>query len=322
MSGGVDSSATALLLQQQGYEVLGITLNLCNNDAPEKAKAVADQLSTEHHTIDCSNEFENKVIKYFAESYIKGETPNPCVKCNQLFKFGILLDEAKKVGAKVATGHYAVIKNNRIYKPKDETKDQTYFLAMLTGEQVENIVFPLGNYTKKEVKNIALENNLATAESKESQDICFIPGGDYKPIVKSIYPKTNSGNIISVEGEVVGRHDGIINYTVGQRRGLGVSAPNPLYVVEIRDDDIIVGEREHLFSKEVHLRDFNFISERLEEGSEIEIKCRYTQKPVKAFFKSETLIIAEEPIFGIAKGQICAVYQGEWLIGGGWIINN
>jgi len=318
MSGGVDSSAVALLLQQQGYEVIGITLNLCGNDASHKAKLVADQLGIEHYTIDCANEFHNKIIKYFADSYIKGETPIPCIKCNQLFKFGLLLDEAKKLDAKLATGHYAIIKDGKIYKPKDENKDQTYFLCMLTPNQIENILFPLGDYTKTQVREIARNSSIITAESKDSQDICFIPDGNYKDIIKNIHPEINEGNIISINGEILGKHSGIINYTIGQRKGLGISAPNPLYVVEIKNNDVIVGERERLFSNEVYIKDFNFIT-KINVGEEIEIKCRSTQKAVKAIFKSDNLIISKEHVFGIAKGQACAVYKDDCLVGGGWI---
>ena len=325
MSGGVDSSTTVILMQKEGYEVIGITLNLCGNDAVKQAKAVADELGIKHYTIDANDAFQTEVINYFAKSYVEGETPIPCIKCNQYFKFGVLLDKAKELGADfVATGHYSIIKNGRIYRGHDTKRDQSYFLCMLTSDQIRHIKFPLGEYTKDEVREIARQHGIRSSDTPDSQDVCFVEDGNYQEIVRGLYPDCEKkGDIISVDGRILGKHNGIINYTIGQRKGLGISSPTPLYVAEIlpKTNEIIVGEREDLFSNEVFIRDVNLLTDNIDDV--VEIKCRSTQPPVKAMLhgvEDGLLVSPIEPIFGIAKGQACAIYRGDELIGGGWIV--
>ena len=268
MSGGVDSSVAAFLLKEQGYEVVGLTMCLgiqdtdddsgircCGAQAIEDARKVCRQLGVMHHVLDFSKEMEHDVIDNFIEEYLNGRTPNPCVCCNKYLKFGKLLDYAKNIGFDfLATGHYANINQEEgkyfLYRAEDRLKDQTYFLYCIHKNDLDKILFPLGKYTKKEVRGIALKNKLPVFSKPESQDICFVPDCDYKQFIYKRKGSSSKGDIVDKQGKVLGEHKGIINYTLGQRSGLGISSMNPLYVIALDSDknQVVVGQREDLKS--------------------------------------------------------------------------
>lgn len=249
MSGGVDSSVSAILLQKAGYEVIGCTMKLWEakekeeNKSIEDAKKLCKKLGIQHYTIDCKKDFTNKVINNFTEEYQNARTPNPCIQCNKYLKFGRFYQKAKELECKyIATGHYACIeysekyKQNVLKKSKEEKKDQTYFLYTIQKELLNQIIFPLQNYTsKQEIREVAEKNNLEVAEKKDSQEICFIPNNNYQEFLeKNLKEKSKKGNIVLKTGEILGRHTGTINYTIGQRKGIGISYPKPLYVIRIK----------------------------------------------------------------------------------------
>lgn len=339
MSGGVDSSAVAALLLGQGYDVFGVTLLLCAADCSSQHDAVkvAEKLGIEHRFIDCRDQFARQVIDAFADSYLRGETPIPCAVCNKRIKFGRLLDEARAMGADaLATGHYARLEaregRTRLLRAADAERDQSYFLFLAAQEQLDFLRFPLGGVvSKSETRAIAEKFGLPVASKPDSQDICFVPDGDYAGLVRSLRPGAiEAGDIVHEQGHVLGRHDGIIDYTVGQRRGLNFNRAgdhnSPLYVLRIDAEkrQVVVGERAALAQKEVVLRDMNWLGERVPEGGiRVGVKLRSAQPPLAAVFfmrgDGRGLVALDEPAFGVAPGQAGVIYDGDVVLGGGWI---
>jgi len=350
MSGGVDSSTVAAMMKNEGYNVIGITLKLYN-DSKETAKSkqccagqdimdakrVADKLKIEHKILYYQDKFKEGVINNFIDSYLNGETPIPCIQCNQTVKFTDLFQEAKNLNADaLVTGHYvkSITEDNNtdLYRGADLNRDQSYFLFNTTKEQLNFLRFPLGNLLKDETRKIARELDLNVAEKPDSQDICFVPNGDYASVIEKFRPNSfNKGNIKSMAGKVIGVHDGIINYTIGQRKGIKISDKNPLYVVKIIADtnEIIVGEREYLIKTEINLKDLNIITnDKKDFAKELFVKVRSTGKLIKAKINikdnnAHVNLLEEE--LGIAPGQACVFYSkndlGYKVLGGGWIKN-
>ena len=348
MSGGVDSSTVAAMMKNEGYKVIGITLKLYNDSketAQSKqccagqdimdAKRVADKLKIEHKILYYQNKFKEGVIDTFIDSYLNGETPIPCVQCNQTVKFTDLFEEAKNLKADaLVTGHYVKSitegNNTEMYRGVDSNRDQSYFLFNTTKEQLNFLRFPLGNLLKDETRDIARKLDLNVAEKPDSQDICFVPNGDYASVIEKFRPNSfNKGNIKNMEGEVIGVHNGIINYTIGQRKGIKISDKNPLYVVKIIADknEIIVGSKENLIKTKIDLKDLNIITNNKEDfKKELFVKVRSTGKLIKAkidiqeTFANVNLLEEEQ---GIAPGQACVFYSknnlGYKVLGGGWI---
>jgi len=338
MSGGVDSSVTAGLLREEGYKVAGVTLKLFEHEnaykAIKDAKAIADLLKIEHHVLNCEDSFKENVIDNFINTYLKGETPLPCARCNKKIKFGELLNFARESGADcMATGHYVqrIINENgkaEIHRAEDHIRDQSYFLFNLTQEQIDFSYFPIGNISKAVTREHAkrLGLGLEMASKPDSQDICFITGGDYAAYLKQNYPDLiKPGKIIHTDGTVLGKHNGIVNYTIGQRRGLGIGGGhnqnnNPFFVVDINveKNEVIVGDYALLARNKVYIRETNWLVEIPETGLAATLRLRSSQKPqVATVFKDH--VILQEPSFGVASGQACVCYLGEHLIGGGWI---
>ncbi len=348
MSGGVDSSVSAILLQKQGYEVIGCTMELwkpedgkeestcCGNTAIYDAKRVCDLLGIPHYTINCKSEFKEKVVDNFIQEYEKARTPNPCIECNKYLKFGSFYQKAKELECNyIATGHYASIEFSKNYnqyvlkKCKEEKKDQTYFLYTIPKEILGNIIFPLQNYTnKEEIRKIALENNLNVAHKKDSQEICFIPDNDYQSFLKK-YGKTKQsvGNIVLENGKILGKHKGLINYTIGQRKGIGISYPEPLYVIELnkQKNEVIVGTKEQLYTNKLYAKDLNWQAiEPKGEPIECMAKIRYRAKTAKATIyieKDRAKVIFDTNQRAITKGQSIVFYDNEGIVlGGGKIL--
>ncbi len=350
MSGGVDSSTVAAMMKKEGYNVIGITLKLYNDTkqtAKSKqccagqdimdAKRVADKLKIEHRILYYQDKFKEGVIDNFIDSYLNGETPIPCVQCNQTVKFTDLFQEAKNLNADaLVTGHYVKSitegDNTNMYRGIDLNRDQSYFLFNTTREQLNFLRFPLGNLLKDETRNIARELDLNVADKPDSQDICFVPNGDYASVIEKFRPNSfNKGNIKNMEGKVVGIHDGIINYTIGQRKRIKISDKNPLYVIKIiaNTNEIIVGSKEHLIKTKINLKDLNIItSDKKDFDKELFVKVRSTGKLIKAKIdisnKSANVDLLEEE-HGIAPGQACVFYSkndnGHKVLGGGWIVS-
>ena len=334
MSGGVDSSAAAIVLQEQGYEVVGVTMQLFGKSEQNiiDAKNVCDHLGIEHYTIDFSDEFLNTVITDFLEQYKNGKTPNPCIVCNKHLKFGKMMEEAEKRGAKyIATGHYANIEfdGNEYFLEKSEadTKDQTYVLYNLNQDLLSHTLFPLGKFhSKDEIRQLAEKAGLNTAMKPDSQEICFIPDNDYARFIEKKIGKFKEGNIVDKNGEILGRHKGIIHYTVGQRKGLGISSQTPLFVIEINKDrnEIIVGNEECLYSKELIAENINYISG-LTPNKEFDCKAkiRYAAKEVPCTVyplnDNKAKVVFEEPQKAVTPGQSVVLYKGNRIIGGGII---
>jgi tRNA-specific 2-thiouridylase len=350
MSGGVDSSTVAAMMKNEGYNIIGITLKLYN-DSKETAKSkqccagqdimdakrVADKLKIEHKILYYQNKFKEGVIDNFIDSYLNGETPIPCVKCNQTVKFTDLLEEAKNLKADaLVTGHYvkSVTKNDttEMYRGVDSNRDQSYFLFNTTKDQLNFLRFPLGNLLKNETRNIAKKLNLNVADKPDSQDICFVPNGDYVSVIEKLRPNSiKKGNIKNMNGDVIGVHEGIINYTIGQRKGIGISNKEPLYVVKIlaTKNEIIVGAKENLVKTKINLKDLNIITnDKTDFEKELFVKVRSTGRLIKAKVDiNETTanvnLLEEE--HGIAPGQACVFYSkdnfGYKVLGGGWIKN-
>ena len=350
MSGGVDSSTVAGIMKEEGYNVIGITLKLyddtkevskskqcCAGQDILDAKRVADSLGIEHKILYYQNKFKSGVIDKFVDSYLKGETPIPCVQCNQTVKFTDLFLEAKKLNADaLVTGHYvkSITKDNytEMYRGKDSNRDQSYFLFNTTKEQLNFLRFPLGNLLKDETRNIARDLDLNVADKPDSQDICFVPNGDYASVIEKFRPNSfKKGNIKNMEGKVVGVHDGIINYTIGQRKGIKISDKNPLYVIKIIADknEIIIGGKEHLVKTKINLKDLNIITNDKDDfKKDLFVKVRSTGKLIKAKIdikeKSANIDLLEGE-HGIAPGQACVFYtkndNGHKVLGGGWIVS-
>ena len=350
MSGGVDSSTVAGLMKKEGYKVIGITLKLyddnkevakskqcCSGQDIMDAKRVAQKLNIDHKILYYQNNFKQGVIDNFVESYLKGETPIPCVQCNQTVKFKDLFDVAKNLKADaMITGHYvrSLISNDEVnmYRALDENRDQSYFLFNTTKEQLDYLRFPLGGMLKDETRKIAKNLNLNVADKPDSQDICFVPNGDYASVIQKFRPESfKKGNIKDLNDKVIGVHDGIINFTIGQRKGIKVSDKEPLYVVKINSEknEIIVGPREKLGKKIISLKNLNLLVNKKELEDEIFVKVRSTGKLLHAKVNlGETntadvnLKVSED---GISPGQACVFYKknslGFKVLGGGWIKN-
>lgn len=350
MSGGVDSSASAILLKKAGYDVIGCTMKLWNTDekAINGAKKVCEKLQIPHYIIDCEKEFRCKVIDNFINEYQKAKTPNPCVQCNKYIKFGEFYKKAEELECDfMATGHYARIEYSDKYnqyvlrKSKEEKKDQTYFLYTISPDKIQHILFPLQDYTDKEdTRKIAEENQLEVAQKKDSQEICFIPNNNYQDfLLNNMNLKPKQGNIVLKTGEVLGKHNGLINYTIGQRKGLGVSYKEPLYVIGLdkTNNQVVVGKEEDLYSKELRATDINWMIKEIEgkinNGEEIECyaKIRYRAKEAKAIIKkvitkntemSNYEIVSNfvEPQRAITPGQSVVFYDYEGIVLGGGTI--
>ncbi len=347
MSGGVDSSTVAGIMKDQGYNVIGITLKLyddtkeiskskqcCAGQDILDAKRVSERLGIEHKILYYQNKFKSGVIDNFVESYLKGETPIPCVQCNQTVKFKDLFEESKNLNADaLITGHYvkSVTTDNEtnMYKAIDENRDQSYFLFNTTREQLNYLRFPLGGMLKNETRDIAKKLGLNVADKPDSQDICFVPNGDYSSVIKKYRPDAyQKGNIKDVNGKVLGVHEGIINFTIGQRRGIKVSDKEPLYVIEIdaEKNEIIVGPKKYLSQKKIKLKNLNLLCEPSELKKEILVKVRSTGRLIKAnidYNKETACIELQENEYGISPGQACVFYSknkiGYKVLGGGWI---
>ncbi|MGB9767905.1 MULTISPECIES: tRNA 2-thiouridine(34) synthase MnmA [Dictyoglomus] len=332
MSGGVDSSITAYLLKKEGYEVIGLTMNIAYSSSIKDAKKVAEYLNIPHFFVDLKKEFEEKIIKYFVESYKHGYTPNPCVFCNKLIKFGLLLEKAKELGADfLSTGHYVrkvwdeERKTYLLMRAKDLKKDQSYFLGMLTQEQIKKTLFPLGELTKEEVRKIADELGIFVANKKESQDICFLPDKDYKRFL-SKYLEDKPGKIITEDGKEVGYHSGVFSFTIGQRRGLRVALGVPVYVKDIDPNtgNVTVTDREKVFGKEVYAVNVNYPSY-FPEKRELRAYAmiRYNMKPspgvLKIVSEKEVLFIFDDPQWAITPGQILVCYLDNHVLCAGII---
>ncbi len=331
MSGGVDSSVAAVVLAEQGYSVSGATLLLSDNiDDANDAKSVCDTLGIEHFTLDRRNEFNRLVKTPFAESYLNGETPNPCVVCNKHIKFGLFLDFAFENGFDlIATGHYvdkSCVNGVSVIKcADDKKKDQSYVLWQLSEKQIAHSLFPLGNIDKSEVRRIAEANGLISAHKSDSQDICFVPDGDYSGFITRNYKAINpTGDFIDTNGNILGKHSGIINYTVGQRKGLGISFGEPRYVLSknVKDNTVTLGKNEELFKRTVILRDIN-LSSAFEFPGIFNVKIRYAHsaQPAKVVLCEDNAAIIEfeEPQRAPAPGQSAVIYKGDFLVGGGII---
>ena len=350
MSGGVDSSTVAAMMKNEGYKVIGITLKLYNDTQQTTqskqccagqdimdAKRVADKLKIEHRILYYQNKFKEGVIDNFVESYLNGETPIPCVQCNQTVKFTDLFEEAKNLNADaLITGHYvkSITEDgiNQMYRGKDANRDQSYFLFNTTREQLDYLRFPLGGMLKDETRKIAKDLDLNVADKPDSQDICFVPNGDYASVIQKFKPDSfKKGNIKNLNGEVIGVHDGIINYTIGQRKGIKIADKDPLYVIKINanKNEIIVGLKENLIKKEINLKEVNLLTNNDKDfDKEIFVKVRSTGKLLKAkvdINNSEAKVNLLEDEYGIAPGQACVFYLkdsfGDKILGGGWIRN-
>ncbi|MEG0692029.1 MAG: tRNA 2-thiouridine(34) synthase MnmA [Oscillospiraceae bacterium] len=350
MSGGVDSSVAAALLMDQGYEVQGVTLRLFSNDDigindktrtccslsdVEDARSVCYKLGIEHYVFNFGEQFKKDVIARFAESYDKGETPNPCIECNRYIKFSKMLERAVLMEQDyIATGHYANIgydENTGRYllkKAKDVTKDQTYMLYPLTQEQLSRTLFPLGNLTKPEIREIAEQRGLINARKPDSQDICFVKDGDYAGFIKREWGvKAIEGNFIDSTGDILGKHSGIIHYTIGQRKGLGLSFDSPRYVVDKdkENNTVTLGKSEELYKKSLMARDINLISiASLTEPMRVTAKTRYSQTENAATIypreNGQIYVEFDEPQRAITKGQAVVFYTGDVVVGGGTIM--
>ena len=344
MSGGVDSSTVAGMMKKEGFNVIGITLKLyddgketaqskqcCAGQDIMDAKRVADKLKIKHKILYYQNKFKEGVIDNFVDSYLKGETPVPCIQCNKTVKFNDLFNEAKKLNADaLVTGHYvkSVTDNNitNMYRAIDENRDQSYFLFNTTREQLNFLRFPLGGMLKSETREIAKNLELNVADKPDSQDICFVPNGDYVSVISKLKPDSfKKGNIKDKSGKVLGVHDGIINFTIGQRRGIKIAAEEPLYVVDINPElnEIIVGTRKDLIKRYISLRDINLLCEKKVFENEILVKIRSTGKLIKSKLileKNDAKLELLEDEYGISPGQACVFYnRKKKLIGGGWI---
>ncbi len=353
MSGGVDSSVVAGLLARQGYDVVGVTLQLydhgeathrkgacCAGQDIHDARRVAAALGIPHYVLDYEERFKKSVMEPFANAYRQGETPVPCIACNQSVKFVDLMEVAKDLGADVlATGHYVrsglVNGRRKLFRPVDASRDQTYFLFATTDEQLDFLRFPLGGMAKPAVRELARELGLEVADKHDSQDICFVPQGKYADVIRKMHPEALAGGeIVHLDGRVLGTHEGIVNYTVGQRKGLGIAAAEPLYVVKLehKTGRVIVGPREALMTKTVRLRDVNWLGEMPlgdaagGNGLPIEVKVRSTRPPQQGAVQvidGEVFVTLFAGEYGISPGQACVFYaddsEGSEVLGGGFI---
>ena len=358
MSGGVDSSTVAAMLRADGHNVIGLTMQLwnqrrlagrvgmpesvqgrcCSLDDVYDARRVAQQIGIPYYVVNHEERFERDVVRPFVEEYLSGRTPIPCSLCNNHLKFDQLLIVAQQIGAeRVATGHYARVSFDEalgrwlLKRPADHSKDQTYFLFGLTQDQLSRTLFPLGDMTKPEVRELARKHGLALAEKPDSQEICFVPGGDYKRFIDAYLTEQGeslpdtAGELVTTSGEVIGEHTGIHNFTVGQRKGLGVATGSPLYVIQISgaDNQVIVGSNEHLYSKTLRARRVNLISvDDVRKPMRVAVKIRHRHEPAPAVIEragEEILVTFDELQRAITPGQAAVFYDGDIVVGGGWI---
>lgn len=359
MSGGVDSSTVAAMLRAEGHEVVGLTMQLwnqrrlaghsgmpeavhgrcCSLDDVYDARRVAETLGIPYYVVNHEERFEREVVQPFVQEYLSGRTPIPCSLCNNHLKFDQLLIVARQIGADaLATGHYARVEFEEtrgrwlLKRPTDTAKDQTYFLFGLTQEQLSRTLFPLGEMNKPEVRDLARQHGLALAEKPDSQEICFVPGGDYKTFLDAYLAEQGdslpdtAGELVTTNGAVIGEHAGIHNFTVGQRKGLGVATGSPLYVIQINGDkrQVVVGNQEELYSRTLLTRRANLISvPHLSEAMRVEVKIRHRHAPAAATIdqsgKDEILVTFDEPQRAVTPGQAAVFYNGDVVVGGGWI---
>jgi tRNA-specific 2-thiouridylase len=360
MSGGVDSSTVAAMLRAEGHEVVGLTMQLwnqrrlaghegmpeavqgrcCSLDDVYDARRVAQTIGIPYYVVNHEERFEREVVRPFVRDYISGRTPIPCSLCNNHLKFDQLLIVARQIGAEtLATGHYARVEFDeksgcwRLKRPTDLAKDQTYFLFGLTQEQLSRTIFPLGGMTKPEVRELARKHGLALAEKPDSQEICFVPGGDYKRFLDAYLAEQGeslpdtSGELVTTDGRVIGEHEGVHNFTVGQRKGLGVATGSPLYVIQINGEagQVVVGNSDELYSKTLRAKRVNFISvEALDGPMPVKVKIRHRHEPASAVVESsgddEVLVTFDEPQRAITPGQAAVFYDEDVVVGGGWIV--
>ena len=359
MSGGVDSSTVAAMLRAEGHNVVGLTMQLwnqrrlagregmpeavtgrcCSLDDVYDARRVAETIGIPYYVVNHEDRFERDVVRPFVEEYLSGRTPIPCSLCNNHLKFDQLLVVAQQIGAEaVATGHYARVEFDAptarwlLKRPTDRSKDQTYFLFGLTQEQLSRTLFPLGGMTKPEVRELARQHGLALAEKPDSQEICFVPGGDYKRFLDAYLAEQGdslpdtSGELVTTDGRVIGEHTGIHNFTVGQRKGLGVATGSPLYVLQIKGDQrqVVVGEPENLYSKTLVAKRTNLISvDDLHAAMRVSAKIRHRHEPAPATIEKtasdQILVTFDEPQRAVSPGQAAVFYDGDVVVGGGWI---
>ena len=340
MSGGVDSSVSALLLKEQGYDVIGSTLELyagsscCNINTYIDAKNVCKSIGIPHFTFDYKKEFSKYVIDDFIDCYANCKTPNPCIECNKYMKFGIMYEKAKELGCEyIATGHYAKTEYSEKYgrwvlkKSKAGKKDQSYVLWNIPKDLIQYVLFPLSDFESKEqIREIAREKNLKVANKPDSEDICFIPDGNYKKFLENnsdIKPK--AGNIVNLEGKILGKHTGLYNYTIGQRKGLGISNPVPLFVLGFNraKNEVIVGEEDKLYKKEIIVKDINLLLvDEIEDEMEVEVKTRYSTRAAKAKISqqgNDIKVVFDEPQRALTPGQSAVFYIDDIVVGGGKI---
>ena len=342
MSGGVDSSVAAYFMKEKEYDCIGVTMKLydgddlgiisdktcCSEDDVADARRVSERLGMPYYVFNFKDEFEDKVIKHFIKTYENGATPNPCIECNRYLKFEKLMDKMRELGYDyVVTGHYAIIeeKDGRFYlkKGKDLSKDQSYVLYSLTQEQLAHTLFPLGEYSKSEIREIAERENFVNAKKRESQDICFVPDGDYAAFIERYCNKKyESGNFVDKDGNVLGTHGGIIKYTVGQRKGLGIALGQPAYVIskDIETNTVTLGSNDDLFSDTLYAEGFNWIIEKPKSEIYCKAKTRYnmTEQPCKVSIEGDLVkVVFDLPQRAITKGQAVVLYDGEYVLGGG-----
>ena len=359
MSGGVDSSTVAAMLRAEGHQVIGLTMQLwnqrrlaghtgipetvqgrcCSLDDVYDARRVAETLGIPYYVVNHEDRFERDVVRPFVEEYLSGRTPIPCSLCNNHLKFDQLLIVAQQIGADaLATGHYARVEFDQVCgrwllkRPADRSKDQTYFLFGLTQEQLSRTLFPLGEMTKPEVRDLARHHGLALAEKPDSQEICFVPGGDYKTFLDAYLAEqgdalpNTAGELVTTDGNVIGEHHGIHHFTVGQRKGLGVATGSPLYVIQIKGDtrQVVVGNQEDLYSETMRVKEINLISvAELSEPMRVQVKIRHRHEPASAQLepsgKDEVLITFDQPQRAVTPGQAAVFYDADVVVGGGWI---
>lgn len=347
MSGGVDSSVAAALLKEQGHELVGITMRVwdlphsaesrpgscCSIDDANDARRVAERLGIPHYTLNVKAEFKERVVDYFVSEYVSGRTPNPCVLCNQAIKFGYLFSQGAKFGvSKVATGHYARIGDFHghkvIMRGLDPAKDQSYFLFSTPPERLRDIIFPLGGLSKPEARALAEKYGLAVAEKPESQEICFVPDDDHAAFIEnvSVNGASREGDIVNARGKVLGQHRGYARYTIGQRRGLGVAAGEPLYVTAIEPEEnrVVVGGRDEVYGTALLARGMNWFVP-ADEAAGLELTARIRHKSqdaparVEARARGEAVVEFSRPQLAITPGQAVVIYHGDAVMGGGWI---